>query len=110
MPYRLERRCYILTLIASGTLGHGETKDFSVELRSGIKYSVYVNPTEPHADFDLYIYDENGNLIEYDSSTESDAYCFVIPKYTGPFRLLIKSESGFSKYYVRVVQERKLDY
>jgi hypothetical protein len=99
-----------ITLIASGTLGHGETKDFEVELRSGIKYSIYVNPIESYADFDLYIYDETGNLIEYDSSTDSDAYCFVIPKYTGPFKLLIKSESGFSKYFVRVVQERKLDY
>jgi len=110
MSYRLERRCYILTLIASGTLGHGETKDFKVELQSGIKYSIYCTPTEPHVDFDLYIYDETGNLIEYDSSPDSDAYCFVIPNHTGLFRLLIKSEAGFSKYYIRVVQERDLDY
>ncbi len=98
-----------MTLIASGTLGHGETKDFKVDLKSGIKYSIYVNPIEPNTDFDLYIYDENGNLIEYDSSKDSDAYCFVIPKYSGPFTLLIKSESGFSKYFVRVVQEQEGD-
>ena len=99
-----------MTLIASGTLGHGEIKDFRVKLRSGIKYSVYVNPTEPQADFDLYVYDDNGNLIEYDSSADSDAYCFIIPNHTGSFRLLIKSEAGYSKYYVRIVQERDLDY
>ena len=99
-----------MTLIASGTLGHGETKDFKVKLQSGIKYSIYCTPTEPHVDFDLYIYDETGNLIEYDSSPDSDAYCFVIPNHTGLFRLLIKSEAGFSKYYIRVVQERDLDY
>ena len=86
-----------MTLIASGTLGHGEIKDFRVKLRSGIKYSVYVNPTEPQADFDLYVYDDNGNLIEYDSSADSDAYCFIIPNHTGSFRLLIKSEAGYSK-------------
>jgi hypothetical protein len=97
-----------VTLIASGTLGIGETKDFKVELQSGIKYSIYVNPTESsHVDFDLYIYDENGNLVEYDSSSDSDAFCILVPKYSGPFTLLIKSESGFSKYFVRVVREEK---
>jgi len=91
-----------MALVGSGVIGPGGAEYFDVVLRGGITYSIYVDPDEPGVDFDLYIYDESGNLITQDTRTNSDALCFVTPRWTGPFRLVVKSERGVSTYRIRV--------
>jgi hypothetical protein len=89
-------------LVGSGVLGPGQAEYFDVALKSGITYSVYVAPAEPGVDFDLYIHDENGNLVSQDTSTNSDALCLITPAWTGPFRLTVKAARGLSTYRIRV--------
>lgn len=89
-------------LVGSGVLGPGQAEYFDVALRSGATYSVYVVPSEPSVDFDLYVHDENGNLVTQDTSTSSDALCFITPVWTGPFRLTVKAARGLSTYRIRV--------
>jgi len=91
-----------MAIVGSGIIGPGEAEYLDVVLRGGIKYRVYVNPDEPGVDFDLFIYDENGHLVEKDNSPERDALCFVTPLWTGPFRIVVKAERGLSSYQIRV--------
>ena len=89
-------------LVGVGVLGPGQAEYFDVVLHSGVVYSVYVAPVEQGVDFDLYVYDENGNLVQQDVSTSSDALCLITPRWTGPFRLMVKSARGFSRYNIRI--------
>ena len=91
-----------MALIGSGVLGPGQAEHFDVVLHGGVTYRVYVSPVEPGVDFDLYVHDENGNLVQQDDSTASDALCFITPTWTGPFRLTVKSARGLSAYQIRV--------
>ncbi len=48
------------------------------------------------ADLDLYIYDQNGNLITYDESYGRDAYCSWRPRWTGLFTIYIKNNARYN--------------
>jgi len=91
-----------MALVGSGILGPGQAEYFDVALRGGVTYSVYVHPSEPGVDFDLYVHDENGNLITQDITTDSDAFCLITPVWTGPFRLTVTSARGLSNYNILV--------
>lgn len=51
------------------------------------------------ADLDLYIYDENGNLIAYDERTTPGAYCSFHPRWTGVFKVIIKNNARYNATY-----------
>jgi hypothetical protein len=53
-------------------------------------------------DFDLQIYDENSNLVEWDEDPSSDAICVVTPRWTGPFSIAVISAAGTSNYNVLI--------
>ena len=91
-----------MPLVGSGVIGPGGSEYFDVVLASGHTYAVYVEPFEPTVDFDLHVYDENGNLISQDVSTAADAYCTITPRWTGPFRLVVNSARGLSGYRIQV--------
>ena len=91
-----------MALVGSGVLGPGGAEYFNVVLSSGVTYRIYVAPVDPSVDFDLYVYDESGNLVAQDTSTASDATCFITPRWTGPFRLMVKAARGLSTYHIRV--------
>lgn len=91
-----------MALIGEGVLGPGASEYFDIAMRGGIQHRIYVRPEEPGVDFDLYIFDENGNLVTEDISTASDAYCVITPRWSGPFRLVVKSARGLSRYNIVV--------
>lgn len=91
-----------MALTGAGVLGPGQAEHFDVVLQSGVMYAVHVSPVEKGVDFDLYIYDENGNLVQQDVTTSSDALCVITPRWTGPFRMIVKSAQGFSLYNIRI--------
>jgi hypothetical protein len=93
-----------MTMVGTGILGPGAAEFFDVVLKGNHTYQIYVDPSEPGVDFDLRIYDENGNLIAQDIRTTADAYCALTPKWTGPFRLVVNSERGLSSFRI-LVQE-----
>jgi hypothetical protein len=91
-----------MALIGSGTLGPGQAEYVDLVLQSGVTYAVFVDASDPSVDFDLYVYDENGGLVAQDTATDSDALCYITPRWTGPFRLVVKSARGISTYTVSV--------
>lgn len=50
-------------------------------------------------DYDLYVYDQNGNAIVSDSSYSSCAYVSFCPRWTGPFFVVVKNRSRYSGAY-----------
>ena len=93
-----------MPLVGSGVLGPGGAEYFDVVLQSGHTYAVYVEPFDKSVDFDLHIYDENGNLISEDITLAAEAYCNVTPRWTGPFRLIVNSARGTAGFRI-LVQE-----
>ena len=91
-----------MSLVGSGVIGPGGSEYFDVLLSANHTYSVFVDAFDNSVDFDLHVFDENGNLVNEDVSTSADAYCTITPRWTGPFRLLVKSHRGMSGYRIQV--------
>jgi hypothetical protein len=91
-----------MPVVGAGVIGTGQAEYLDVMLDGGRTYSFSVHPSERNVDFDLYIYDQNGNLVSWDESTAADAYGRVTPIITGPFRIVVKAASGMSTFRVEV--------
>lgn len=91
-----------MTLIGSGRLRAGEAEAFDVVLYANNRYTVYVRPDRSNVDFDLRVYDQNGNLVQWDESTDSEALVYVTPRWTGSFRIFVICAAGASSYQVLV--------
>lgn len=52
------------------------------------------------ADFDMYIYDDRGNLLCYDERYNWDAYGFWHPRRTGRYTIMIKNRSRYNSAYM----------
>jgi hypothetical protein len=90
-------------LVGSGVIGPGGAEYFDVVLHGAHTYQVMVQPMEIGVDFDLHVYDENGNLVNEDISPAANAYCAITPRWTGPFRLVVNSTRGISSYQIQVL-------
>ena len=51
-------------------------------------------------DLDLYIYDQNGNLIDSDTDYTDNCVCTWTPRWTGNFRIKIVNRGSVSNCYV----------
>jgi hypothetical protein len=91
-----------MPLIGSGRISSGQVDRYNVLLRAGVTYRIYVRPDRSGVDFDLQIYDENNNLVQWDEDPDSDAICLVTPVWTGPFRIMVISSAGTSSYNVLI--------
>jgi hypothetical protein len=92
-----------MTVVGAGVIGTGQAEFLDVMLEGGRTYSFSVHPSEKNVDFDLHIYDQNGNLVSWDETVAADAYGMVTPIITGPFRIVVNAASGMSTYQVEVV-------
>jgi len=72
-----------MSTVGAGVIGTGQAQYLDVVLQGGRTYSFSVHPSEPNVDFDLHIYDQNGNLVAWDESPVADAYGVVTPIITG---------------------------
>jgi hypothetical protein len=91
-----------MALVGSGELITGQVARYNVIFRAGVTYRIYVRPSRSGVDFDLQIYDENGNLVEWDVDPDSDALCLLTPVWTGPFQIVVICARGSSAYTVLV--------
>lgn len=91
-----------MPLVGSGVIGPGGSEYFDVVLTANHRYSVFVDAFDNSVDFDLQVYDENGNLIDSDVTPAADAYCTITPRWTGPFRLIVNAHRGMSGYRIQV--------
>lgn len=87
-----------------GPLGPGDMECWPLVLQAGKVYEIYAEPGDPSVDFELYVYDENDNLIDIDEDLESDALCIVAPEWTGPFNVMVRCERGFSTYEMTITE------
>lgn len=88
--------------IGSGTISAGQSEVYSAVLQAGSTYRIYAEPTDPTVDIDLYVYDENNNLVAKDDDLSSNALCQVMPRWTGRFSIQVKCARGYSSYNVIV--------
>jgi hypothetical protein len=51
------------------------------------------------SDLDLYVYDENGNLIGQDLGYSDSAMVSWIPRWTGPFTVVVKNRGARANLY-----------
>lgn len=54
-------------------------------------------------DLDLYVYDENGNLIVSDLGPTDDCIVSFTPRWTGPFRVKVKNRGNVYNQYTIVI-------
>lgn len=87
-----------------GPLAPGDMECWPVVLQADKVYEIYVEPSDPTVDFDLYVYDENDNPIDTDEDLNSDALCIVAPGWTGPFNIVVRCERGFSTYELTITE------
>jgi hypothetical protein len=91
-------------IIGGGFLGPGESEYIDVGLVAGHYYRIYAQPEDQTVDFDLHVYDRNGNLVIWDETLNADAYGVIQPIFTGPFRVVVNSAQGASRYAVAVYE------
>jgi hypothetical protein len=91
-------------LVGGGFLGQGESNYFDVGLAAGHNYRIYAHPEDQSVDFDLHIYDQNGNLVAWDETYDADAYGVIQPIFSGPFRVVVNAARGVSRYAVAIYE------
>lgn len=81
----------------------GNTVDgyYGVDFNGGEYAEVYAEGSGA-TNLDLYIYDENGNLICSDTDYSDIAYCGWTPKWTGPFDIEVINRGDRSNRYALI--------
>ena len=74
------------------------TDTYNVYFVGGVEAEVAVIG-DGDTDLDLYIYDENGNLIVSDTDSTDDCYVSWTPKWSGYFKIKIKNLGYVSNCY-----------
>jgi hypothetical protein len=75
------------------------TDVFNIAFRGGEVAAVGVSG-DGDTDLDLYVYDENGNLIASDDDYSDDCLVRWIPKWTGPFSIRVRNRGTVYNRYV----------
>lgn len=77
----------------------GQTDVYEIRFRGDRKAEVGVSG-DGDTDLDLYVYDENGNLICSDEDSSDAMYCSWTPSWTGSFTIKIKNLGDVYNEYV----------
>ena len=79
----------------------GCTDSWTFTFRGG-EYAMVILSGDGDTDLDLYVYDENGNLIDSDTDELDDCICTFTPKWTGRFTIRVKNLGRVYNNYVLV--------
>jgi hypothetical protein len=79
--------------------GGGSTVSYSINFRANQLAEVQVLG-DGSTDLDLYIIDQNGNIIAADESYDVDCYVRWVPAWTGPFTVIVKNQGRYRNSYV----------
>ena len=77
--------------------GGGKTR-FNIPFYANESAEIYIDSID-YADLDLYVYDENWNLIAKDTSYDLDCYVRFYPRWTGRFYVIIKNTSRWDSCF-----------
>ena len=75
--------------------------DYVVAFKKGIIAQVGVSGNG-NSDLDLYIYDENGNLIDCDNDYSDDCYVSWYPRWTGNYLIRVVNNGTYRNYFTIV--------
>jgi len=75
--------------IKYGSLYDNRYDNYYFSLSRGWTYKIYAACDGDCGDIDLCLYDENGNKIDCDETTDDQPVVEVTPKWTGRFRLKV---------------------
>ena len=87
-----------MQLIGSGFLDRNQFEVYQVRLKANTTYRIYVKVDEINVDFDVYVMDENKNIVAVDETNAADATCLITPAWSGLFAIGVKSARGSSGY------------
>lgn len=76
----------------------GSTDTYTVYFKSNVPAEVAVSGNGA-TDLDLYVYDENGNLIAGDDDYSDDCYVCWTPRWTGNFIIKVVNRGRYNNYY-----------
>lgn len=79
----------------------GHTDVYTITFRGGENAEIIVSG-DGDTDLDLYVYDENGNLVESDTDYTDDCIVEWLPKWTGPFRVEIVNLGRVANCYTLI--------
>jgi hypothetical protein len=79
----------------------GDSMIYKLPFRAGEPATVFVSG-DGSTDLDLYVYDENGNLIGYDEDYSDDAIVRWNPRWTGSFIIEVKNQGRKLNQFVIV--------
>ena len=77
----------------------GATDVFTETFRGGESAFVGISG-DGDSDLDLYVYDENGNLICRSTTAGDDEACRWNPRWTGPFRIQVRNLGVANRYLI----------
>ena len=92
------------TYVASGTgwlSGSGSSHVFTTTLYGGRRYKITLSGPW-NADFDLYLYDGNGNQVASSTGNGSSETVYITPAWTGRFYIKVVSYRGGGSFTVRL--------
>lgn len=79
-----------------------------VTLRAGVTYQISI-ACSSHCDFDLYVFDENENLVGASwNGRGSNDVVTIRPRWTGPFYIVVHGYSGCGFCTLRVCPDREV--
>lgn len=83
--------------------------DYTVTLYRNTDYIILACGDETVRDIDLYIYDDNGNLVSQDRATDAAPVAQITPRWTAPFKVRVSmydSVNGQRGYYTLAILYR----
>jgi hypothetical protein len=105
MVYAANDQGYRLRSYDSALLDSGQIMNYPVTLVADTDYMILACGERSAYDVDIYLYDENGNLIDRDRLDDNKPIVHVTPRWTGPFVIQVKmyESSGPSYFTVAVM-------
>lgn len=80
------------------TLNHRSLDTLTLTLYRGISYKIVGVCDSDCSDIDMYVYDDNGNLIDSDESSDDIPFIEVTPRWTATFEVEINMYQCSSSY------------
>ena len=90
-----------------GYLYEGQEEQFSTVFETGRCYRVIAVGAPTMIDLDLFVYDENWNLIDQDTATDNQPVLgmganMLCPRWTGPFYITARAYRGFGEFGIQI--------
>lgn len=97
-PNNVKGRVLGATIVTRRVESNSQFIDY-ITLEGGELASILIKG-DGDTDLDLYLYDENGNLIEKDDDNSDTCLVSFTPKWTGTFKIIVKNHGSVYNNYI----------